>query len=235
MADASRIPRKLEDLNAYLINTSAYLATGAPTTNGVRLGILPAEQTQWLAINTQWAPLFVKYSDKKNTRTSSVIDQLYLLRQKLSDLDQTVHFLDRIAASPVAIPVDLDIFNIKKKALKTGTRNNVNNPITENVSPVLTVIGGGVLTVKCLTPNSKRAAIIKGADSVQYSYRISDTFPESPLADGMRHNVTSRASFTMSVGAENKGKLLHVFFRWNSIKRPDTSGPWCTLQTHMIV
>ena len=235
MADGSRIPPKLDKLNAYLINTSVYLAAGTPTTNGVRLGILPAEQTQWIAINTQWAPLFTKYSDKKNTRTSGVRDQLILLRRKLIDLDKSVHFLDRIAASPVATPVDLDVFNIKKKALKVSLRTNVNTAITENVSPVLSAVGGGMVAVKCFTPSSKRASILSGADSVQYTYSISDPAPTSPLVEGLKQGVSSRASFTLATGAENSGKYIHIYFRWYNIRRPENAGPWCVLQTLLLL
>ncbi len=234
MADGSRIPRSLEKLNGYLVNTSAYLATGNPT-NGIRLGILLTEQTQWIAINTAWAPLYVKYSDKKNTRTTSIKDQLLVLRQKLIDLDRTVRFLDRIAASPVVTPVDLDVFNIKNKMLKSTARMNVSIAIIENVAPVITAVGGGMFAVKCLTPNSKRAAVISGADSVQYCFGVGATPPESPMSDGLKFGISSRASFTIAAGAENSGKNMYVFFRWNNIKRPEMSGPWCTMQTLLVV
>lgn len=234
MADASRIPRQITSLNAYLQSTSTYLAQGTPN-NGVRLGILPAEQTQWIAINTQWAPLFIKYSDKLNTRTKNVRDQLILLRGKLIDLDKTVHFLDRIAASPAATAVDLDIFNIRKKGLNNSTRSNVNTPIVENVSPVLTPIGSGMVSVKCFTPDSKRASILKGADSVQYTYCVGDTPPVSAEADGLKLGITSKASFTFSTGAINSGQTLHVYFRWYNIKRPENAGPWSALQSLLLL
>lgn len=234
MADASRIPRQLGSLNAYLINTSTFLAQGTPT-NAVRLGILPAELTQWTAINTQWAPLYIKYSDKLNTRTKNVRDQLILLRGKLIELDKTVHFLDRIAASAAVTPVDLDIFNIKKKALNQSLRSNVNTAIIENVSPVLSAVGGGMIAVKCFTPDSKRASILKGADSVQYTYSIGETPPESPLADGLKLGISSKAGFTLAVGANNSAQYIHIYFRWYNIKRPENAGPWCVLQTLLLL
>lgn len=235
MSDGSRIPRKLEELGTYLSSTSTFLGAGTPTTNGVRLGILPPEQTQWVAINTAYAPLLLKYLDKKNSRTSNVRDQMLLLRQKLIDLDKMVRFLDRIAASPVVTQVDLDVFNIKNKALKSTARMNVSSNILESVSPVLSSVGGGMFAVKCLTPNSKRAAIIDGADSVQYCYSVGATPPESPVVDGLKQGVSSKASFTLSVGAEYSGQNLYVFFRWNNIKRPEMAGPWSSVHTVLVV
>lgn len=235
MADGSRIPRVLVELGAYLSSTSTYLAAGAPTNNGVRLGILPAEQTQWIAINTSYAALLVKYLDKRNSRTTGITSQLHLQRRKLIDLDRTVRFLDRIAASPVVTQADLDVFNIKNKALKTTARINVNTPILENVSPLVNAVGGGMFQVKCLTPNSKRAAIISGADSVQYCYMVGGTPPESAVMDGLKQGISSRAAFSMAVGAEYSGQNMYVFFRWFNIKRPEMAGPWSTMQSMLVV
>lgn len=235
MADGSRIPQVIVELGAYLSGTSTYLAAGTPTTNGVRLGILPAEQTQWIAINTSYAALLIKYLDKKNSRTTGVTSQLHLLRRKIVDLDRTVRFLDRIAASPLVTQADLDVFNIKNKTMKAKSRMNVSTAILENVSPLISAVGGGMFQVKCLTPDSKRAAIISGADCVQYCYTVGNTPPESPVAEGLKQGVSSRATFSIAVGAEYSAQNMYVFFRWYNIKRPEMAGPWCAMKTLLVV
>ena len=170
MANTSRIPRGIIDFNSYIANTSNYLTAGTPT-NAERLGILPAETAQWGGIYTDWAPLYAKYSDKKNSRTTAVTDQLYLLIDTCVALDQECHLLDRIAASPNVTVTDLELFNIKKGTLQS-IRSKPSTPITEQITVILQPLGGGSMNVKCYYPSAQRAGIFEEADSVQYVYVV---------------------------------------------------------------
>lgn len=74
MSNGPRIPRTIILFNPYLANTADYLMSGTPTTNADRLGVLPVEVEQWQAFVTAWVPIYTKYIDKKNSRTTSIKD-----------------------------------------------------------------------------------------------------------------------------------------------------------------
>lgn len=233
MATTSRIPRGIGDFNSYITNTSAYLNAGTPT-NAERLGILQTEATQWTAINSDWGPLFAKYSDKKNTRTVAVKDQLYLLIEKCVDLNQSCRLLDRIAASPNVTVTDLELFDIKRGTLQSA-RSKPTTPITESVSAILQPLGGGSMNVKCYYPSGQRAGIFEEADSVQYVYAVGNTPPESADATGLTKEISTKGIFTLSLGSINSGKMLYIYFRWYNTKYPALAGPWSNPQTILIL
>ena len=232
MADGSRIPRGIDGFNLYIITTCAFLMAGMPV-NADRLGILPDEATKWQAFLAEWTPLYAKYSDKKNSRTTAVKDQLVDIIDRCVMLDQTCHILDRIAASPNVTIVDMETFNIKKGVLQKGTRSTSTTPISESVNAALQMLGGGSFAVKCHNSTS-RASIVEGGDSVQYAYLIGTTPPESVKAPGLTKDLSTKAAFTLPLGPENVGKYLYIYFRWNNTKHPELAGPWCTLQTVLI-
>ena len=61
MTTGARIPRGIDDFNPYFTNAISYLSDGTPTTNAVRLGVLPAELAELTGFATTWAPLYLKY------------------------------------------------------------------------------------------------------------------------------------------------------------------------------
>ena len=148
MATGARIPRGIDDFNPYIVNTNAFLHAGMPN-NAERLGILIAELEKWSAFATDWVPLYSKYSDKKNSRTTVVKDQLLEIISNIVNFDQAVHFIDRIAASPNVTLVDMETFNIKKGVLQKTGRGSSTTPITEPVTVTIQPIGGGTVTLKC--------------------------------------------------------------------------------------
>lgn len=235
MPDGSRIPRRIEPFNAYIVNTNAYLQEGTPTANADRLGILPTEKAQWSAFLTAWTPLYIKYSDKKNTRTTAVKDELMNIIGNCVRFDKSNHILDRIAASPNVTIADMSIFNIKKGALQKATRTIPTTPISEPVYALIRPIGGGSFTIKCYSNSSKRASILEGADSVQYAYLVCDTPPSSAEITGLSKEISSRASFTLALGAGSSAKYLYIYFRWYNTRHPLLAGTWSALQTALIM
>ena len=233
MANTSRIPRGIIDFNSYIANTSNYLTAGTPT-NAERLGILPAETAQWGGIYTDWAPLYAKYSDKKNSRTTAVTDQLYLLIDTCVALDQECHLLDRIAASPNVTVTDLELFNIKKGTLQS-IRSKPSTPITEQITVILQPLGGGSMNVKCYYPSAQRAGIFEEADSVQYVYVVGNTPPESADAIGLTKEISTKGIFTLAFGSISSGKTLYIYFRWYSTKYPALAGPWNNMEAILIL
>jgi len=233
MATTSRIPRGIDDFNPYITHTSSYLAAGTPT-NAERLGILTNEATQWAGIHNDWIPIYAKYSDKKNSRTMAVKDQLYLLIDKCVDLDQNCHLLDRIAASPNVTVTDLELFDIKRGTLQSN-RSKPSSSITEPVSAILQPLGGGSMNVKCYSPSGQRAGIYEEANSVQYVYAVGNTPPESADATGLTKEISTKGIFTLSLGSISSGKMLYIYFRWYNTKYPTLAGPWSNRQAILVL
>ncbi len=234
MTENTRIPRRIEDFNLFLNNTTEYFITGTPT-NADRLGILPAEVTKWQGYDVRWKPLMLKYSDKKNTRTTAVTEELNQIIVEVVDLDHTNHLLDRIAASPNVTIADLDTFNIKKGVLQKTTRSKPTTPITEMVVPAMQPLCGGSVSIKCRNHIGNSASILDGSDCVHYCYQIGGTAPASAEADGLKSGLSTKASFTLSLGAASAKQELFIFFRWFNTKYPDLAGPWSSVQTTLIL
>jgi len=235
MTDQSRIPRGIDGFNPYIIKTVAYFADGTPTTNASRLGISEEEVNQWTGFLTEWSPLYLKYSDKRNSRTTAVIDQLYDIVDRVIAFDQTNHILDRIAVSLNVNIVDLETFNIRKGALQKSGRSIPQKSITDSVSVTLQPIGGGSVSVKCYSPTGARPAILSDADSVQYVYSVGIAAPASAMADGLSKDLSTKGSFTLALGADAAAKSLFIYFRWFNTKHPELAGPWSTLQTTLLL
>ena len=235
MTTRTRIPRGIDPFNGYIMVTSAYLAEGEPATNAARLGISENDVTRWTAFKTEWEPIYLKYSDKKNSRTVAIKDELYRIINETVLYDQTYYFLDRIATSPNVTIADMETFNIKKGALEKKTRTTPQAPIVEPVSATLIPIGGGSLTVKCYSSTGLRASIFKGADCVQYLFSISDTPPASAEDDILKMGLSTRAIFNLALGTANSGKKVFLYFRWYNTKYPDLAGPWSSLQTILVL
>ena len=196
--------------------------------------MLPADTTLMLSIYTQWNQLMAKYSDKKNGRTTAVIEQLNLLIEKFLDYDRTTFLLDRIASSPTASVADLEVFNIKKGLLRTKTRTIRKIAISDGVSATIIPLGGSQLSFKCRSQATGRAAMHEDADIIQFAYSI-DTRPVSPEDQGMRFGLSSKVSFTLPLEPIHAGKIIYVFFRWFNTKRPHLAGPWSTVYMSVIV
>lgn len=234
MPSATRIPRGIMPFNSYINTTNTYFLAGTPT-NATRLGIVAAETTAWTGFLTAWNPLFAKYMDKKNSRTTVVIEQLNALIEKTVAFDQTNHILDRIASSTSATIADLETFNIKTGLLQKTTRTIPTTPIAEPVSVTIQALGGGKINLKCYTSTSKRAGIFADADSVQIAYTIGNTPPASAEAEGLNKEISTRGILNLSLGADKAAQYLYIYFRWYSTKRPELSGPWSSLQTNLIM
>ncbi len=234
MAGSPRISRSIVEFNSYITTTAAYLAAGTPT-NASRLGISESEAATWASHATTWVSLYPKYADKKNSRTTAVIDQLTQVIDQTVSFDQTNHILDRIASSVNATITDFETFNIKSGALKKSTRSTSNTPISEAITATLLPIGGGVVQVKCYTSTGQRAGIYDDADSVQYVYTVGTTPPISADAEGLKSGLSTKGSFQLDLGAASGGKYLYIYFRWYDTHYPKLAGPWCALETTLIL
>jgi hypothetical protein len=235
MSTGARIPRGIEEFNPYIANTNAYLLAGSPTTNAVRLGIIPDEVTQWTDVATAWLPLYAKYSDKKNSRTTAIKDQLLSLIDQCVELDSSCHLLDRIAASPNVTIEDMGAFNIRRGILQKTTRSIPHTPISESITVSIQPLGGGSISIKCYSSSGERAAIYEDADSVQFVYQVGGTTPAAADVIGLERDISTKAAFTLALGSSSSSKYLYIYFRWYDTKRPGLAGPWSALQTTLIL
>jgi len=234
MTVAPRIPRGIDDCSQYLVSTNKYLDSGTPK-NAERLGILPEEAVKWSGITNRFLPLYLLYSDKKNSRTTAVKDQLLSIIDEVTDFDQKNHLLDRIAASPNVTIADMETFNIKKGVLQKTTRSVATTPLINQVAAAIQPIGGGSLNIKCRNLSGERAAIDEGANCVQYAYKVGDTAPDSADAENLRREISTKAVFVLPLGSASSGKNLYIYFRWYNTKHPDLAGPWSALMTTLIL
>ncbi|MDR3652299.1 MAG: hypothetical protein P4L34_04930 [Paludibacter sp.] len=235
MPDRSRIPRLISTFNQYIFNTSSYLAAGTPVNNATRLGLTEAEANSWAKLAEEWKPLFNLYSNKKISRTVAIKDQLMNIIRKTVELDRTNHILTRIGASTQVTIEDMGIFRIKQGM---GTKRNhtiPQTPISEQVSVTLQPIGGGIMRVKCYGTSSVRAGITRNADSVQFLYRVGKTPPTSADEAGLSKDLSSKAIFMLSLGADSSGNYLYIYFRWYNMRHPKLAGPWSSLNITAIL
>lgn len=234
MTVAPRIPRGIDDCSQYLVSTNNYLDSGSPN-NAERLGILPEETVKWRNLTNRYQPLYLLYSDKKNSRTTAVKDQLLSIIDEVTDLDQNCHLLDRIAASPNVTIADMSTFNIKKGVLQKTTRSVATTPLTNQVAAAIHPIGGGSVDIRCRNLSSERASIDEGANCVQYAYMVGDTAPVSADAANMRREISTKASFVLALGSGSSTQSLFIYFRWYHTKHPGLAGPWSALMTTLIL
>ena len=222
----TRIPRTISPMNVYINVAVPYFDLGTPK-NSVRLGIEDEEVTTLKGFLTQWNLLYARYADKSGSRTTLVIDQLNNLIQDFIEFDKSHKLLDRIASSLEATVADFSTFNI---APRNRTQSKViAKSIGEQVQPILQVMGGGVVSVKCYSNESSRPSIHSMANCLQYAYTVG-TAPASPLDEALKIELSTRASFNLSIGADNMGKQLFIYFRWYNTIHPDLSGPWSNVQ-----
>jgi len=234
MTVAPRIPRGIDDCSQYLISTNKYLESGTPS-NAERLGVLPEEAVKWSGFTNRYLPLYLLYSDKKNSRTTAIKNQLLSIIDEVANFDQRSHLLDRIAASPNVTIADMSTFNIKKGVLQKTTRSVATTPLTNQVAAAIHPIGGGSVDIRCRNLSGERASIEEGANCVQYAYTVGEKAPVSADAENLRRDISTRASFILALGSISSRQSLFIYFRWYNTKHPDIAGPWSALMTTLIL
>ncbi len=112
-----RLRRSIKDFEIDITFTTDYIqqpCDPSPSINGLRLGWMQAEIDQWVGFKTAWAPLYVKYGNKKATRTTQVKDSLNAIIAEAVSYEKQKHLYERIAVSPNATIMDYEAFKIKR-------------------------------------------------------------------------------------------------------------------------
>ena len=89
--------------------------------------------------------------------------------------------------------------------------------------------------MKCYGTSSLRAGIFRNADSVQFLYMVGKTPPASAAEAGLLKELSSKAIFTLQLGADNSGNNLYIYFRWYNTRHPQLAGPWSSLNWTLIL
>jgi len=235
MPDRSRIPRLISTFNTYIHNTSSHLAAETPVNNATRLGLTEAESKQWAELAAEWQPLYLLYSDKNLSRTVAIKEKLLQIIAKTVEFDRKNHFLDRIAASVQFNVEDAGVFRINKGMMGKKNHSIPQSSISEQVSVTLQPLGGGMIRVKSYGISSLRAGIPRNADCVQFLYRVGKTSPTSAEEPGLSKDLSSKAIFILSLGADCSGNNLYIYFRWFNTRHPKLAGPWSSLNITAIL
>jgi hypothetical protein len=235
MSTKTRIPRAADEFDGFINRTATYLLAGTPVNNGTRLGLLPEEVTRWDGISKRWQPVYEKYSDKRNSCTPAVREEVYSIIDETVGFDRDVYLLERIGTSPNATIADLEMFNVRKGPLQKSGRTIPQTPISEMVSVTIQPIGGGSVNLKCYSSTAQRAGILDPADCVQYLYMVGSTPPASAEDDSLKLGSSTKGIFTLQTGPGSSGKNLYIYFRWYNSKHPEIAGPWSSMQTTLIL
>ncbi len=230
----SRISETILGFNNYINDTTAYLADGTPTTNGIRLGLTTIQVAAWTEKHTVWHDtLYPKYSNPL-TSTSSVKTQVKNFMGSFKTLAQPM--LNIMAASPNATVDDEEMFNFISKRKKPSKPTT---PITEQCFCTARALGGSELKLGFRTAtDTKRPSLAKEADSVQISYQFIDFTNNPSPGPGepdpaptpndkeMTKEFYTKSQFILTCGMENIGRRVLLFSRWYNTKHPELAGPW---------
>ena len=191
----------------------------------------PANVVKWHTYAEDGAALYVKYKDPLQTGPNIKKKVRKIMKDFRAFAQPQLHI---IAASGNATTDDASVFKI---VLVRKTPTRVHPVIAFICYALASLLGGAKIKFKCRTiSDGKGAKLAEGADTVEVAYIIGDKDTKVPSADEIEARKTfSKATFILSLGTLNSGKILYIYFRWTNSKHPDTASPWSDLQIIQIV
>jgi hypothetical protein len=232
-------PKKMAEKNAYFVVVVAYLIL-----NATRLAISSTRMTDLTDLfnnplkDDTWVKLFLLWSDKKGTRTSTVSAKTEAkaleMEHKLSEIYDNI---------PPDKWTDDDRGTLHRSGGKKAPKTKPGD-ITDECILSFEQFGGGKMKGACKSKHDQtRASKAKNSDGVQLFYTIADQYKEPKegeievgggsvkLEDFKDPNKAeskeffSSATFTLELGKENSGRRLLHFVRWYHSKYK-RGGPW---------
>ncbi len=227
-----RVPQKISDFNAYVNNTSDYLSGTDPGTGTryVRLGLSDAEFNQWVGFRNQWNPLYSKYSDKKESRTTAIKDKLHKIIKDFTLFSRDI--LNEIAGIRTSTIDDLEVFHIKAKDL----RDTEPSPLHGTEPPAVALKNSGSPFVDFhirSASDQTRPSMIKGY-LVEVRWTSGDPPPNFD-APALRTEVSTRAHFRIDAGAANIGKTFYCYVRWRHRYNPQYNSGWTEVMQLLVI
>ncbi len=259
-----RIPRKVDEFMAYIRNTRSYLMADSIVTPGLfvpqiwppmvpptaavapaaapspilknwqRLWLLQPEMDKWNMYTDMANPLYEKYSDKKESRTTAITDKLRKVMDDFTAFAQPK--LITIEGCPNATIDDLLIFHIKSGALRDANPTRSRTQITNLVWYIMKSIGGGDVQFEARPDHdTKRASMFKGAN-LEIRYKIVATGQAAPISvDQLPEQSQSTKAITiLHLGTPEEGKRIYSACRWIVPNNPARNSPWSGLQSIVI-
>jgi hypothetical protein len=233
-----RIPRNIAGFHAYLMQTTAYLSinTGG-TANWQRLGWTQEEMRTWAGANNEWLNMYVKYADKKLTRTTAIKDKLHKIKNDLIAYEQEHKLLNRIESSPEAVLDDWEAFHIKTRELRDNEPSPVHGSHLGTGAPIAAMknMGGAIIDLRFRRTADQTRPSLPNGFAAEISYQIGGAVPVSPDAAGMKNKISSKARFQFDAGMSNLGKTLYVFARFkHKTNEAAYPSPWTNLMQIII-
>jgi hypothetical protein len=207
--------------------------TVAPTPflkNWQRLWLLPSEMDRWTSFCLQYNTLYAKYSDKAESRTTAVRDNMFKTMDDFTTFAKPI--LTRIEGDVYVTLDDLSVFHIKSGFLRDRVPTRHRVPIIDMPEFSMVPLGGGEARFHVRSnTDSKRASKIPGTQiEVRYMILAPDAVSPPHVDDLNRQLISSKAVFVFRGGDANTGKILYAAVRWIVVSDPSRNGPWTTIQ-----
>jgi len=235
MPERTRVPRTVDRFASYLNDTDSHLQSNRPAGPGgvpvfELLGLTIPQVDEWSSKRVDFRDNLYPLWTNKNTKTETVNENVVKFMNEFFVFSKPL--LNIMAASPNAVTQDENIFNFKITR-KKPTRPTA--PISEVVVLDLNPIGGGTMRVKGRQDEeAKRGKIPETAKAIEVCW-IVGTAPPASVLDCTENIISTRASFTMNVGAENHNLNIYAFARWIDTTNPARAGAWTDMVTTGIL
>lgn len=198
--------------------------------NAERLGVLPAQVSEWESRAKAWFMKFEETQDP-NKRTSTLVQEKNDLAEAFREFAEPV--LNQIAGSPNITEADRAIFNIADASGSRSPRPVITSAPSADLSGM---DGCEVMFVHKTQHTASRASMQPDADAVEVRWVLKDLDEPAPLSpeECPNQHVSTRARFSMAFGVANAGKRLYCYSRWINLSDPHKSGPYDQRQTIVL-
>jgi hypothetical protein len=243
-----RIPTKLAAFVTYVIVVNDYLhviVPGGTDPRGITLGLTTAELSaldvfaKKLMSGDAAHPGIWDLHSNKDTKTQGTAARMKKIKKEFEDFFRPL--LNRMNASSTISEDDRITLCLSDPVTH---HSRPVDKITAHCYPVIQLLGGGEIQMKCRSSiDSGRASINPEADALTIAYRI-DHQPNQPVDsasatltkvkrtqidnpdDGTTKVTFTKASFVLELGGTNSGCTLQYYCRWIKSKYPNLAGPW---------
>ncbi|HEX7412517.1 MAG TPA: hypothetical protein VF411_00630 [Bacteroidia bacterium] len=246
--DRNRITRGIVRFHTYVNLAATWLnalapvqppAGNPPLYNWQRIGWTAAELAAWMAFVTEDARWYPDWSNKK-IRTTDMTDKLHANNAACRKLNKNNKLLDRIAASPNAVLMDFEVFNIAHNSpVVTGAATQRTGNIEDTVVVSVFYKGGGRIKFQC-RPDSTAAKshIPDGSDHLEIRVKLrkaTDAKSTGPDDSTPKWNqLSTKAIVTIDFMPDNVGMLIDLYFRFTDSVHPNRNGPYTSMMTLSI-
>jgi hypothetical protein len=224
---AGRISRVDAIFNSYINNTSAYLSTGGPPTNGVRLGLTAGEVTDWATFRGDWNSSYASYTNP-DTNTKTIKDTKNAIKRNFITFASPL--LDRMATSTAITLADRNTLNIKERDTTPSARPAIG---TEPSVKGKSKPGANILLECRVESDSSRTSRHPDSDGAEVCFIVGTAPPRNP-AECTRRQVSKKARITLELDIADAGKKFFGYVRWVNLSEPSKNGPWSQLVTLTI-